>query len=97
MRNMFGVGEGMGSGVNEDITIFRLGSRVERKGKMAPTRQLHMCSKVGVRGSEDKSSFFLVNNLCSKVSGSLNFCGLGICGNSIPQNAIKPRILGFQG
>lgn len=33
-NNMFGVGEGMGSGVNEDIIIFRLGLRVEGKGKM---------------------------------------------------------------
>lgn len=37
----------MGCGVKEAITILRLGTRVGGKEKMAPTRELHICNKVG--------------------------------------------------
>lgn len=46
-NNIFGGGLGVGIEVEEDITILNSGTRVGRKGKMVPTRQLHMYNKTG--------------------------------------------------
>lgn len=45
----------------EEITILNSGTRVGRKGKMVPTRQLHVCNKTG-EGEVRSKVHFLVNN-----------------------------------
>lgn len=82
---------GVKSGVKEDVTILKLGIRVGGR-KMAPTRQLHICNKVGERQVRRKSSFFEL------ITDVLDFHGLKPLwirdlGHCIPQNAKNPKIL----
>lgn len=58
----------MRSEVEKGITNLNIGTRVGRKGKMVPTRQLHVCNKT--REEEVRSKLhFLVNNLFLEFQG----------------------------